>query len=358
MTLLLGVPPLVARDFSFGIQSFGMTCASITIFGLNVPLDHEALLWASIGGVLGLVTGLGLIAPYLPPAYSKLLFVSVWMTFAVALFKLNARGRDRRVYQSALESDQAVNASLKAKGSENSCEDSTSAESASRETRLEIDHNISLTEVERKQKRSRAWALFSIGCFGGVCSSVAGSGLDIATFSLLTLYYRESEKVATPTSVVLMAANALIGVFCRIVIGLGGAYKPGQLETIWNFVSVCIPIVVIGAPLGATISSWLGRDWLAWMIYFLDSVQFVPSLAVIQPWTEPYPQKIGLCVTSATTLLLGSFVFFKIASWGEARGDCEFPSNIHSSSYGENAACSGHAAGEIVTTSPDEDSHV
>ena len=45
----------------------------------------------------------------------------------------------------------------------------------------------------------------------GIFSAVAGSGVDICSFSVLTLLFRVSEKVATPTSIVLMAINASVG---------------------------------------------------------------------------------------------------------------------------------------------------
>ena len=43
---------------------------------------------------------------------------------------------------------------------------------------------------------------------GGITSS----GLDIVTFALLVLAFRVCEKVATPTSVILMGTNALFAV--------------------------------------------------------------------------------------------------------------------------------------------------
>ena len=229
----------------------------------------------------------------------------------MALFKLNARDRNRRVYQSALAADQAVHDASTDHGSQDS------------DSGGEIESELSANE--KKQKRSRAWVLFFTGCVGGVFSSVAGSGLDIASFSILTLCYRVSEKVATSTSVVLMAINAIVGVICRTGIGLGGAYAPGQEEAVWNFVSVCIPIVVVGAPLGATISAKLPRQWLAYLIYILDTVQFISALAVIQPWSKPSPNNIWLCVTSGATLVLGTAFFFMAAHRGEARGECELP---------------------------------
>lgn len=54
--------------------------------------------------------------------------------------------------------------------------------------------------------------------FAGLCSAFVGSGVDICSFSILTLLFRITEKVATPTSVVLMAVNTCVGFFWRQLI--------------------------------------------------------------------------------------------------------------------------------------------
>ena len=289
-----------------------MTCASFTILGLAIPVDREAIYEATIGGAVGLIFGLVCIAPFLSPPYAKLLFVSVWMTFAVALFKLNARGRDRKVFETASDADKAVLELFSEKEHINQFtnDDHHDEESTAHEV------------TEQRQRSARGWILFFTGFFGGICSSVAGSGLDIATFSILTLYYRVSEKVATPTSVVLMAINAILGVFCRMVVGLGGSYADGERETIWNFVSVCLPVVVIGAPIGATIASMLARHWLAYFIYILNSIQFISALAIIKPWSKTSPDDIWLCVLVVVTTVVGSLFFHQVAAWGNVRGEC------------------------------------
>jgi uncharacterized protein len=317
MSLLLGVPPIVARDFSFSIQSFGMTVASLTIFGLSVPMDYEALIWASLGGTLGLAVGLVGIAPLLSPTYSKMWFVSVWLTFAVALYKLNSRGRDRRVYCSSLDADLAVlqhNGSNPHDNKQDTFQDNDDDE---QDTGTKY-----LTEDEAKSQRARRFVLCTTGFVGGICSSIVGSGLDITTFSILTLFYRVSEKVATPTSVVLMGLNAVFGVFFRFVIGLGGAPYPEERQIVWNFVSVCIPIVVIGGPIGATIASRVERHWLAYVIYVLNSIQFVSAMFILHPWSQPYPDNWRLSFLVAGTLILGTTFFVNVAAMGNERGDC------------------------------------
>jgi len=307
MTLGLGVPTIMARDFSFAIQSFGMSCASVVIFFLKVPLDNEALIWSSIGGLIGLLIGLEGIAPFLPPAYAKLFFVSLWLSFAVALFKLNQR-KERRVYDNAKESDLFIFYN-RVKNPHSSVQ----SHDENKDTNTLSDEK----ELNRKEKK-RIAVLIGIGIFGGICSSIAGSGLDMATFSILTLYYRVSEKIATPTSVVLMAINAVIGTLCRLV-PIGGQYAPGEEETLWKFVSVCIPIVVIGAPVGAHIPTILSRHQISYIVYFLSILQFIMAYAIIKPWSKNPPHGVGLIVSSAITVFGGSFYFNKVADFGEIR---------------------------------------
>jgi len=307
MTLALGVPTVLARDFSFAIQSFGMTAASFMIFFLRVPLDNEAVVCGSIGGTIGLLVGLEGVAPYMLPAYTKMFFVSLWLSFSMALFKLNTR-KERRVYNTCKESDEINYASI-APDKNVSIETGESSEISKEET----DNS-----VLKRVKRKRIMLLLSIGIFGGLCSSIAGSGLDMATFSMLTLYFRVSEKIATPTSVVLMAGNAVAGMIFRLM-GIGGSYAPGEETVLWKFVSVCIPVVVIGAPIGAHIPTILSRHQISYIVYVLSTLQFLLACGIVKPWSKPAPHGVGLMVSSAITLIGGSIFFYKAADWGEHR---------------------------------------
>lgn len=58
MTLAFGILPSVARDFSFMIQSAGMTAAAGTIAIMQVQVEIHSVLWATVGGAFGLVLGL------------------------------------------------------------------------------------------------------------------------------------------------------------------------------------------------------------------------------------------------------------------------------------------------------------
>lgn len=58
MTLAFGILPIVARDFSFMIQSAGMTAAAATILTMQVQVEVHSILWATVGGIFGIVFGL------------------------------------------------------------------------------------------------------------------------------------------------------------------------------------------------------------------------------------------------------------------------------------------------------------
>ena len=89
MTLLFKIDPVVARDFSILIQSVGMMAASFTIYCLKIPVVWRAIVFAGLGGAAGIIIGLEFIAPLFSSSYTKLFFVSVWLSFACALYLIN-----------------------------------------------------------------------------------------------------------------------------------------------------------------------------------------------------------------------------------------------------------------------------
>ena len=60
-----------------------------------------------------------------------------------------------------------------------------------------------------------AFILTITGFIGGIFSAISGSGVDICSFSILSLLFRISEKVSTPTSIVLMAINTCVGKYFK-----------------------------------------------------------------------------------------------------------------------------------------------
>ena len=249
MTLGFKIAPEVARNFSLAIQSMGMTAATLWIFAKRIPIEKTYLWLAMSGGTLGIIGATYLIVPLVTPAYAKMVFVSFWLSFGIALFVINhIRKRDTV---------------------------------------------ISLSSLNQRQKAE----LFFIGFLGGTLSAIFGNGIDICTFAFVTLKYNLSEKIATPTSVILMASNAMVGTLIHFF--LIGDMQPEAI----NFWLVCIPVVMLGAPFGAYIVNKIKRLAIAYLLYIIIVVQFIAAIFIIKP--------SGILITvSALTFIAGMMVFF------------------------------------------------
>ena len=253
MTLAFGIAPAVARDFSLMIQSCGMTAAAFTIFWMRVQLEWHSIIFCSTGGLIGMVLGLEFIDPNLTPPQKKMGFVCVWFSFAFALFLLN-RYQKRTTYKTIPDF-----------------------------------------------KLWKMSVLILTGFIGGIFSAVAGSGVDICSFSILTLLFRVSEKTATPTSVVLMAGNTVVGFYWRQVI------QQDVSAEAYYYLAVCVPIVVLGAPLGSVIGSHFHRQVLAGLIYVLDTVALVSAYAIV-PLTKAL-------IGASVGIIAFGFVFFGLITY-------------------------------------------
>lgn len=259
MTLIFGIEPHVARDFSLMIQSVGMTAAALTVVFTRIPIEWRAVAYGSMGGALGMLVGLEVLAPRLPPPYAKMFFTAVWASFALALYWMNRQ-----------------------------------------HGRLVLDRISHFRGVH-------AWLLAIVGFIGGCVSAITGSGLDILTFSLLVLAFRVDEKIATPTSVILMGLNAVIGFTWK----QSFAAQPLAVQA-WDYWYVCVPIVVVGAPLGVRFIANRSRLFVAGFLYLSISTQFLAALLIV-------PQTASLLAFSAITLLCGGALFHSMSRYGERR---------------------------------------
>src|SRR5690606_32971474 len=66
LVLLFDQPAALGRDFSFAVQSIGMTSASIFILARRQPLAWGMLKGAMVGSLLGTPLGIFLVAPFVP----------------------------------------------------------------------------------------------------------------------------------------------------------------------------------------------------------------------------------------------------------------------------------------------------
>lgn len=282
MTLVLGIRPIIARDFGLMIQSVGMVAASFTIIILKVTISHRAVFFVSLGGVLGSALAIEVLFDRISPPYLKLWFCCLWMSFAVSLWFLN-----RHASRPTFDGLPGENGS-----------DGTSSGSMGLKTPA---------------------ILFFAGIIGGCLSGLTGSGIDMASFSVLTLLFRVSEKVATPSSVVIMGISSVFGFFFRGVVS-----SKGISSSAWSYWLVCVPIVVVGAPLGAFVGRKLHRLTLAQAVYAADALQLAGALFVIRPWfgREDGGQvdtPVALCVSSVSIFVVCGLLFRHMSKKGLER---------------------------------------
>ncbi|KHN77772.1 hypothetical protein Tcan_14503 [Toxocara canis] len=255
MTLALHINPTVARDFSMMIQSCGLSAASFTIFFMSIVVEWHSIIFSSIGAIFGVIFGIEVVDPLLTPAEKKMAFVSVFLSFALALFLLNSE--KKRTTFDRIQNFNALKAAI----------------------------------------------LIVNGFIGGIFTGVAGSGIDVYSFSILTLLFRVNEKVATPTSVVLMAANSIVGFFWREKIQ-NGISQVGDIQNVWlyrrigvqqmrnvwlvhseawEYYMICVIVVVTFAPIGSLVASHFHRLTLATLIYILETVAYISALLIVRP---------------------------------------------------------------------------
>ncbi len=229
MSLAYNITPDVIRNFSLAIQSIGMTSASCFILKKKIPVDRAYLMLSTAGGAAGVVIGTLFLKNPGEPEYIKMLFFSFWLSFAFVLFYLNHVKK------------RAVNENLPA-----------------------------LSGLQK-------FEMIIIGLCGGVLTSAIGSGIDILTFSYVTMRYSLSEKVATPTSVIIMAVNSIAGFTMRLLIH----NDIGAEE--FNLIKVCVPVVIFGAPLGVYFINRIKRTQIANFLYVIIVAQFLIAWAIIRP---------------------------------------------------------------------------
>ncbi len=204
LVLLFDLPATLGRDFSFAVQSIGMTSASIFILARRQPLAFAMLKGAILGCFLALPVGVFLIAPLLPELWIKLIFAITWGGFGLLhLYRIR-----------------------------------------------EIAGLTGMIEFDER------WDFRSGLLLGAVSSATvvaaSGVGVDMVIYAALVLMFRADLKIAIPTSVVIMAFASVYGSLLKLSsVGM----QPGVYEQ-WL---AAAPVVALGAPLGVFVVERIGR---------------------------------------------------------------------------------------------------
>ena len=247
LVLLFDQPAQLGRDFSFAVQSVGMTSASILILARRQPLAWGMLKGAFLGSLVATPLGIIFLAPYIPALWIKLVFAVVWGSFG--LLHLRRIG--------------------------------------------EIASHTGMTEFDER------WD-FRVGLLigllaGATVASVTGVGIDMVLYTVLVLLCRADLKIAIPTSVLIMSFTSLVGISTKT---LFTGVQPGVFE---NWIAAA-PVVAFGAPLGAFMVDLIGRK---------PTLMFVAILCVGQlVWTlHEEKSSLGLSGIMVSLIAVGACLF-------------------------------------------------
>ena len=245
-TKVLQISSEESRNFSLMIQSFGMGMASVFILERKIKIIPRVIYLVSAGGLIGMIAGSFFI--FIPSPYPKILFTFITTAFGLALI-LNTYVFKRGINQG-----------------------------------IKFNRHI------------RVFMLI-VGIFGGIFTAQVGSGIDALTFMVLTLAFGLDEKISIPSTVIIMAVMSIAGFLIHGIV-------LQDLGSEWNYWLVSVPIVIIGAPLGAYAANRLNRHLIIGFLLFLVLAEFITTLLLIPPKTGQ-----ELLVAGASVLVFGLFFF-------------------------------------------------
>lgn len=256
LVLAYGLPATLGRDFSFAIQSIGMTSASIFILCRRQQVAWAMLSGSMAGSLISLPVGILCVAPSIPTVWVKLIFAVFWAAFGVLHL-------------------------------------------------ARLDELLATTGNTGCNGKKEFLAGLMAGAAAGVSIvAVTGVGVDMLLYALLVLAYRVDPKIAIPTSVVAMAFNSVVGV--AIKQGTTG-FDPG----VWGNWLAAAPVVALGAPLGAFVVGLIGRR---------PTLMFVAVLCVVQFAWACYHDRAALGFVGVVVACFAVFVcvsaFDRLHAWG------------------------------------------
>ena len=239
-TKLLQIPSDITLVFSLAIQSIGMGVASFLIVSTRTPIVLKIILHSFLFGAIGMGIGLFLLGPVLPSADVRYVFSMFSVIVGVALVV-----NHRRVKQGIV------------------------------------------SELQDDAQEISARVLFPIALIGGILSGLIGTGIDFVIFAIMIFLGNYGIRTAIATSVVVMALNAMIGF---LLVALFTDRFSGVVVEYWL---AAIPIVIVGAPLGAIACRYLPRGFMFYFLMLLITVDVISTL-VILGFRVPYLAMLAL----------------------------------------------------------------
>ncbi|WP_163933637.1 sulfite exporter TauE/SafE family protein [Paraferrimonas sp. SM1919] len=218
MTKLLGYSPEFAKQFSLAIQTVGMGTASFFILHKQIPVYKPVLIHTMPAACLGVLSSLILFSDVFPLVVLKVLFSSFLLFVFVVLIKLEYQPQKQLSHSS-------------------------------------INGTASL-----------------IGFCGGVLSGLIGSGADMLVFAFAALLLGIPLRMAIATSVLVMATTSLVATAYHFVV------LSGENQRLLELLLSAIPVVSIGAPLGALLCYLIPHRLLLLLILSLIMTEVLTTV--------------------------------------------------------------------------------
>ena len=265
-TKVLQIASTDARTISLMIQSFGMGMATVFIVVRGIKVLPRVIFFVSLGGIFGHM--LGLFWFPLPATYAKILFTFVTTAFGVALL-ISRWGL----------------------------------------------HWTPQQDLPQWTRRHRL-IFFMLGILGGMFAANVGSGIDVATFIVLTLMFGVNEKISTPTTVIIMGLNSIVGFLFH------GLVAQDISPDVWRYWLVAVPIVVVGTPFGVFVGSKVSREFVIIFLLTLITLELMTTLWLV-PFTAVMWQ-ITIMATLAFGLSFAAMLYYRhnhLPRWLDQTGE-------------------------------------
>jgi len=254
LVLLMDEPARLGRAFAFSIQAVGMTSATIYAICAGRRLAWRPLRWAMLGSLIATPIGVGLIAPRLTDQLVSLVFAGAWASFgALVLTRIRT---------------------------------------------LASQHDLAPASA-----RVERLGGFLAGLIAGLTvAGITGAGADMLMFLMLVLLLRADLRIAIPTGVAAMGFTSIIGIASTLALRrLDPAAYPLPEGLLANWITT-VPIVLIGAPLGALVLRLVPRVVMLLVVSLLAMLQLVWALV---------DQRVGPAAAGAVLAGVGAaFVLF------------------------------------------------
>eukprot|EP00931_Biecheleriopsis_adriatica_P056377 TRINITY_DN33407_c0_g2_i1.p1 TRINITY_DN33407_c0_g2~~TRINITY_DN33407_c0_g2_i1.p1 ORF type:complete len:382 (+),score=61.38 TRINITY_DN33407_c0_g2_i1:196-1341(+) len=254
--LVIKFKPSQGRDFGLMIQSVGMTAGGFLISYAKCDLiNFWLVLWFTISGVFGLIIGF---ETEMSPFIVNVTFTTAVTCFAIAMAYRNLIAKKLDVSAVQRVTPQSPWAMFNS-------------------SQYNID-DLLIYKVFGDWFPNVLTAIACIfGLVGGILSSKLGSGSDMLAYifgsfvwnSCVPAEAKIHDTMLTASSVIIMAAISVLGSIMRL------HHEDGITDEVKLCWAACIPIVVLGAPLGSLLLTPGMTEILRRGFYFLSVVQLV-----------------------------------------------------------------------------------